>query len=212
MTKISGFFFGVKKKCMNLILVYLSEYNFGPSRLQRAPIDRLLIFHTFQNDYSMKPCQRWDQSSWQNGCFSNTFIFSIFPNDPPGTPMLIPKNALDFTKEGTMLPLHGWKRRARKTLEPLLLWVSQGSLTLMYKDYLHHLIHGWKMIGESFQLFSRLLQIKETPGPRFFWLFKYLSTSTVNLSAAASKGEETCSVSNCVRAESTRTWRLMDPH
>lgn len=202
----------------------------------------------------MKPCQRWDQSSWQNGCFSNTFISSIFPNDPPGTPVLIPKNALDFTKEGTMLPLQKAQRATWKTFGTFVTFgclSTRGLLHLCNLCTRMKIIIWWKWLKfiKLMRIFPNLLSLtaKKTKLPIFSnhsfvdsaifqpplsqkkkqastrfgkprgflrGLFKKgpsFKTSTFNLSAAASKGEETCSVSNCVRAESTRTWRLMDP-
>lgn len=121
-------------------------------------------------------CQRWDHSSWQNGCFSNTFISSIFPNDPPGTPVLIPKNALDFTKEGTMLPL----QKAQKAI-----WKSLGTFVtfgcLIKRGLLHlctrmKIIIWWKCLKfiKFLRIFPNLLSLtakKKSKCPIFSNLF-----------------------------------------
>ena len=135
----------------------------------------------------MKPCQRWDHSSWQNGCFSNTFIFSICPNPPGLTPMLIPKNALDFTKEGTMLPLQKAQRATWKTFGTFVTFgclSTRGLLHLCNLCTRMKIIIWWKWLKfiKLMRIFPNLLSLTAKKNkashlfqPFFCW-FRYFST------------------------------------
>ena len=120
----------------------LSESNLY-IQITQAPLDILLIEH--------QKMRKW---SHVNGnislvlaAFQTLSSSPIFPNDPPGTPMLIPKNALDFTKEGTMLPLQDGSGG-----QWLLVSHFRGLLHLCTMFISFFMIQ--KMICESFQLFS----------------------------------------------------------
>ena len=69
---------------------------------------------------------RWSHVNGEINLLGKMVAFQTLSSSPsfPMTRRELLSWSLDFTKEGTMLPLHGWKRRARKTLEPLWLWVS----------------------------------------------------------------------------------------